>query len=102
MKTRQGNLRRIIDICMTVLLLLQMAYQVTGEAAHEWLGMAMTATALGDGQLVRNVVLFSVLVYELVGPMLTRSALLRAGEIQPEGKTSARVHNKPRPHFSLH
>ncbi|MBP3655569.1 MAG: cation:proton antiporter [Clostridia bacterium] len=66
------------------------------------LGMAMTATSLGDGQLVRNVVLFSVLVYELVGPMLTRTALLRAGEIQPEGKTSARVHNKPRPHFSLH
>ena len=46
MKTRQGNLRRIIDIGMTVLLLLQMAYQVMGEAAHEWLGMGMTALVI--------------------------------------------------------
>ena len=46
MKTRQGNLRRIIDIGMTVLLLLQMAYQVMGEAAHEWLGMGMTAMVI--------------------------------------------------------
>lgn len=46
MKTRQGNLRRIIDICMTVLLLLQMAYQVMGEAAHEWLGMVMTVLVI--------------------------------------------------------
>ena len=46
MKTRQGNLRRIIDIGMTVLLLLQMAYQVMGEAAHEWLGMGMTAPVI--------------------------------------------------------
>ena len=46
MKTRKGNLRRIIDIGMTVLLLLQMAYQVMGEAAHEWLGMGMTALVI--------------------------------------------------------
>lgn len=46
MKTRQGNLRSIIDIGMTVLLLLQMAYQVMGEAAHEWLGMGMTALVI--------------------------------------------------------
>jgi len=46
MKTRQGNLRRIIDIGMTVLLLLQMAYQVMGEAAHEWLGMVMTVLVI--------------------------------------------------------
>ena len=46
MKRRQGNLRRIIDIGMTVLLLLQMAYQVMGEAAHEWLGMSMTALVI--------------------------------------------------------
>lgn len=46
MKARQGNLRRIIDIGMTVLLLLQMAYQVMGEAAHEWLGMGMTALVI--------------------------------------------------------
>ncbi|MBQ8610519.1 MAG: cation:proton antiporter [Oscillospiraceae bacterium] len=58
------------------------------------LGMAMTATNLADGAIVRNVVLFSVLVYELVGPALTRRSLLLAGEIRPEGKTSARTPNK--------
>lgn len=46
MKTRQRNLRRIVDIGMTVLLLLQMAYQVMGEATHEWLGMSMTALVI--------------------------------------------------------
>ena len=57
------------------------------------LGMAITAANLADGTLVRNVVLFSVLVYELVGPALTRRSLLAAGEIRPEGKTSARLPN---------
>jgi len=46
MKARQESIRRIVDIGMTVLLLLQMAYQVMGEAAHEWLGMAMTALVI--------------------------------------------------------
>ena len=64
--------------------------------------MAMTASALADGALVRNVVLFSVLVYELVGPALTKRSLLLAGEIQPEGKTSARVTDTPREHISIH
>ena len=66
------------------------------------LGMALTATSLSDGALVRNVVLFSVLVYELVGPALTKRSLLLAGEIRPEGKTSARTPNKPRPKFNIH
>ena len=66
------------------------------------LGMAMTATALGDGSLVRNVVLFSVLVYELVGPALTKRSLLLAGEIRPEGKTSARTPNKPTKPVNIH
>ena len=66
------------------------------------LGMALTASALSDGSLVRNVVLFSVLVYELVGPALTKRSLLKAGEIKPENKTSARTPNKPKKHFSIH
>ena len=66
------------------------------------LGMAMTATRLGDGDLVRNVILFSVLVYELVGPALTKRSLLKAGEIRPEGKTSARTRNNPKPPVSIH
>ena len=66
------------------------------------LGMAMTATSLSDGAVVRNVILFSVLVYELVGPALTKRSLLLAGEIRPEGKTSARTPNKPRPKVNIH
>ena len=59
------------------------------------LGMALTAQQLSDGEVVRNVVLFSVLVYELVGPALTKRALIAAGEIQTEGRTSARKKNAP-------
>ena len=59
------------------------------------LGMAITAASLPDGALARNVVLFSVLVYELVGPALTKRSLLAVGEIKPEGRTSARQENKP-------
>ena len=66
------------------------------------LGMAMTATALSDGALVRNVILFSVLVYELVGPALTKRSLTLAGEITPEGKTSARTINQPKPPVNIH
>ncbi len=61
------------------------------------LGMALTAQSLTDGAVVRNVVLFSVLVYELVGPALTKRALIAAGEIKPEGKTTARKKNTGKP-----
>ena len=57
------------------------------------LGMALTAASLPDGALTRNVVLFAVLVYELVGPALTKRSLLAVGEIKPEGRTSARKLN---------
>lgn len=66
------------------------------------LGMALTASTLSDGSLVRNVVLFSVLVYELVGPALTKRSLLKAGEIIPENKTSARTPNQPKPPVNIH
>ena len=65
------------------------------------LGMAITATQLSDGAMVRNVVLFSVLVYELIGPALTKRSLMSAGEINPENRTSARVINKPKTPVSL-
>ena len=47
------------------------------------LGMCVTARQLGDvdGSLVRNIILFSVLIYELVGPLMTKQALKAAGEI---------------------
>ncbi len=55
------------------------------------LGMALKAETLGEqGIIVANITLFSVLVYELVGPFLTKLSLMKAGEIRPEGKTSAR------------
>ena len=65
------------------------------------LGMAAEAAELSDGHMVRNVVLFSVLVYELVGPTLTKMSLTAAGEIRPEGKTNARTANKPEQPVSL-
>ena len=57
------------------------------------LGMALQARILCDGEIVRNVVLFAVLVYELVGPTLTKWSLLRAGEIKTEGRSNARKPN---------
>ena len=55
------------------------------------LGMAIKAEALGaEGAIVTNITLFSVLIYELVGPFFTKVALERAGEINPHGKVSAR------------
>jgi Kef-type K+ transport system membrane component KefB len=55
------------------------------------LGMAIKAGALpGVGLIVANLTLFSVLIYELVGPFLTKTALAKAGEIDFEGKISER------------
>ncbi len=55
------------------------------------LGMAIKAQALGaEGAIVAQITLFAVLIYELVGPLLTKIALTKAGEIKPEHKTSAR------------
>lgn len=46
------------------------------------LGMCVSAQALGEeGTLIRNIILFAVLIYELVGPILTREALKRSGDI---------------------
>ena len=55
------------------------------------LGMALKARVLGSvGVIVANITLFSVLVYELIGPFLTKVALTKAGEINPEERVSAR------------
>ncbi len=55
------------------------------------LGMCVTAMQLGqaDGGLVRNIILFSVLVYELVGPLMTKKALEAAGDITEKPKEVA-------------
>ena len=49
------------------------------------LGMCLLAMELGDqGTLIRDVILFSVLIYELVGPPMTKWALTKAGDIAPK------------------
>ncbi|MBP5211351.1 MAG: cation:proton antiporter [Pyramidobacter sp.] len=63
------------------------------------LGMCATASRLGgsDATLLRNLVLFSVLIYELTGPVMTQRALAAAGEIKPledEKKTRDRFYAK--------
>ncbi len=59
------------------------------------LGMAIKATdpirGLGpEGEIIKNIILFSVLIYELFGPFLTKIALIKAGEVNPEERSSAR------------
>ena len=57
------------------------------------LGMSLIAVAeLGStqGATIRNITLFSVMIYELVGPLLTKIALTKAGEIIPEHRKSSR------------
>ena len=60
------------------------------------LGMASQALTFGGdiGVLAQSITLFAVLVYELVGPALTKIALTKAGDIKAEGKTNAREEAK--------
>lgn len=54
------------------------------------LGMSTQVGDLTGASLIRNIVLFSVLILELVGPLAAKVALTKAGDIVPEGKTSSR------------
>ena len=63
------------------------------KSASEFAGTNIATIAV-------SITLFAVLIYEIVGPALTKMALLKAGDINPEGKTSARqegAKNKPQP-----
>lgn len=61
------------------------------------LGMAIKAQELGtEGAIVANITLFGVLIYELIGPLLTKISLQKAGEIRPEERVSARDEHKKR------
>ncbi len=57
------------------------------------LGMSVTVAAQfgEEGALIRNITLFCVLIYELVGPTLTKMALTAAGEIEPNAVSSRGV-----------
>lgn len=55
------------------------------------LGMVVTVISSGvlgpkDTSLIRNIILFSVLIYELVGPACTKWALTKAGDIRPKSE----------------
>ena len=51
------------------------------------LGMSVTVSTWGaEGSLIRNIILFAVLVYELFGPVMTKFALTKAGDIQPKSE----------------
>jgi len=58
------------------------------------IGMSLTAATIltNGGTAVRNIVLFAVMIYEMVGPMLTKIALTKAGDIKPKA---------PEPHKHL-
>ena len=52
------------------------------------LGMSLSAAEFlgAEGSIIRNITLFAVLVYELIGPTLTKLSLIKAGEIQPKAE----------------
>ena len=54
------------------------------------LGMANNALALADGETIKSITLFAILIYEIVGPSLTKMSLMKSGDIKPHEKISAR------------
>lgn len=64
------------------------------------LGMCTQASVLGvsEGRMIRNIVLFAVLVYELLGPSITKWALTKSGDISeaPESKKTHTRHEGPK------
>ena len=66
------------------------------------LGMSAQAQSLGtyEGRLIRNIVLFSVLIYEIFGPMITKWALTKSGDIvsKPKSKETHERFNTPKDH----
>ena len=63
------------------------------------LGMAIKASELNvngsdyTGDIIRNITLFAVLIYEIFGPFLTKVALTKAGDIDPTDRVSVREKN---------
>lgn len=52
------------------------------------LGMSIKAQeALGaDGNFIKNITLFAILIYELIGPYLTKQSLIKSGDIVPKAE----------------
>lgn len=57
------------------------------------LGMSIKAqeTLGNDGNLIKNITLFAILIYELVGPYLTKQALIKAGDIVPKESITNKI-----------
>ena len=66
------------------------------------LGMSVQAQVLGtyEGRLIRNIVLFGVLIYEMFGPLITKWALTKSGDIaeKPQEKESHERFDTPKDH----
>ena len=70
------------------------AFSFAPPQAGVALGMATVAAAglHENGEFIQMIILFGVLIYELFSPMLSKMALMRAGDIQPEERKSSRGH----------
>lgn len=84
----QPNVRKYLGITLfpQAGVALGMALKVSEFCAE----FSANAQVLQIGSIVNNIILFSVLIYELIGPFLTKIALTKAGEVDPEGKKSSR------------
>ena len=45
-KKQNAPVKKIVDVCLTVLLFCLMSYQVVGEVLHEWIGIGMTVVLI--------------------------------------------------------
>lgn len=64
------------------------------------LGMSLAAVqTMGEvGALVRNLTLFAVLIYELLGPTMTKIALTKSGDIQPKNEEALKKRREDKLH----
>ena len=78
--------RRAMVALMILAQIAFLALAITAWARRPGVALGMCATAMqlgAEGELIRNITLFAVLIYELFGPLMTRQALMSAGEITP-------------------
>ena len=89
------DLNILSDPLVLLIGVVYIAFRSLGKISGAFVSGRATHCSHNIQKYLGNVVLFSVLVYELVGPTLTKLALTAAGEIIPEGRTNARMANKP-------
>ena len=80
------RLKQLVDVTIDFLKLVSKYLGITlFPQAGVALGMCVTARTLGaEGEMISNIILFAILIYELVGPMLTKIALTKTGDISTE------------------